>query len=92
MFKFISEEAGATSLEFGVVSALVSIIVIGSFASLGFSLTNKYGEIALSTTSALSSEVAFEEPASEDYYVPVHDSDAHDLGVGGTSHHSAFSF
>jgi pilus assembly protein Flp/PilA len=56
---FLSDESGATAIEYGLIAALVSVAAIGALGSLGNSLgdifgvvSNRLGEAAVNATAA----------------------------------------
>jgi pilus assembly protein Flp/PilA len=44
--QFISDESGATAIEYGLIAALISVVCIGGFTSIGAQLNTKFGEVA----------------------------------------------
>ena len=40
-----SDETGVTAIEYGLIAALVAVIIVGAFATLGPELTRLFGEI-----------------------------------------------
>lgn len=44
--RFAQDESGATAIEYGLIAALISVVIIGAVAALGGSLTNVFGEIS----------------------------------------------
>ena len=49
---FIQDENGATAIEYGLIAALVSIIIIGGLGVLGSALTNAFSSIGNTVSSA----------------------------------------
>lgn len=43
--KFLTEESGATAIEYGLIAALVSVAAIGALRSYGASLANLFGAV-----------------------------------------------
>ncbi|WDR07516.1 Flp family type IVb pilin [Devosia rhodophyticola] len=41
--RFKSDEAGATAIEYGLISALIAVALIASFSLLGNNVTNLFG-------------------------------------------------
>ncbi|HET9160028.1 MAG TPA: Flp family type IVb pilin [Caulobacteraceae bacterium] len=39
--KFVSDEAGATAIEYGLIVALIAVVVITAFTTLGQNLNGK---------------------------------------------------
>jgi len=52
--KFLKDESGATAIEYGLIAALVSVVIIGALQLLGTSLTTTFGTV----TTALSGAAA----------------------------------
>lgn len=47
MFKrFASDESGATAIEYGMIAALIAVVIIGSLKLVGSSLSSKFSAIA----------------------------------------------
>jgi len=50
MSKFISrfakDESGATAIEYGLIAALIALIIIGAVTAIGGNLSTKFGEVA----------------------------------------------
>ncbi|MCQ9146090.1 Flp family type IVb pilin [Ochrobactrum sp. BTU2] len=44
--KFRKNESGATAIEYGLIAALMAVIVIAAFTGLGDALKTKFTEIA----------------------------------------------
>ncbi|CAN7149749.1 Flp family type IVb pilin [Devosia sp. LjRoot3] len=44
--RFAQDESGATAIEYGLIAALISVVIIGAVAALGGSLTSVFGEIS----------------------------------------------
>lgn len=42
--EFLTDDSGATAIEYGLIAALVSIAAIGALGTLGTSLTGIFGE------------------------------------------------
>ena len=45
--QFASDEEGVTAIEYGLIAALVAIVIIGGATALGLSLNNLFGRIAV---------------------------------------------
>lgn len=39
--KFLNDESGATAIEYGLIVALIAVVVITAFTTLGTNLNNK---------------------------------------------------
>ena len=44
--KFISAEDGATAIEYGLIAALIAVVIIGVLGTIGTNLTAKFTAIA----------------------------------------------
>ena len=44
--KFIRDEEGATAIEYGLIAALVSVVIIIALTTLGTNLTNTFSTVA----------------------------------------------
>lgn len=52
--KFVTNEDGATAIEYGLIAALVSVAAIGALTALGNSLNNLFTTVSSSIQSATS--------------------------------------
>jgi pilus assembly protein Flp/PilA len=43
--RFLKDESGATAIEYGLIAALISVAVIGTYRSIGGSLRTTYGSV-----------------------------------------------
>jgi pilus assembly protein Flp/PilA len=43
---FLIEESGATAIEYGLIAALISVVIIGVLATIGTNLTAKFQQVA----------------------------------------------
>ena len=47
MFKhFLTDESGATAIEYGLIAALISVVIIGAVAAIGTNLTGTFNTIS----------------------------------------------
>jgi len=47
MFKrFLKDESGATAIEYGLIAALIAVVIIGAVTTLGGNLTDIFGRIS----------------------------------------------
>ena len=46
--KFMSDESGATAIEYGLIAALIAVVIITGLTSVGTNLNTKLGSIATS--------------------------------------------
>ncbi len=50
LLKFITEEEGATAIEYGLIAALISVAAIGAMKNLGTQLTTLFGAVKSNMT------------------------------------------
>lgn len=46
MLRFFKDESGATAIEYGLIAALISVVIIGVLTSIGTSLDAKFQAVA----------------------------------------------
>lgn len=44
--RFIKDESGATAIEYGLIAALIAVVIIGAVTTLGTNLQAKFNTIA----------------------------------------------
>ncbi len=44
--RFVDDERGATAIEYGLIAALIALVVIGSVGTVGNNLKNKFNNVA----------------------------------------------
>ena len=44
--RFASDESGATAIEYGMIAALIAVVIIGALRTVGTSLTAKFRAIS----------------------------------------------
>jgi pilus assembly protein Flp/PilA len=44
--RFVRDESGATAIEYGLIAALISVVIIGVLTTIGTSLSAKFGSVA----------------------------------------------
>jgi pilus assembly protein Flp/PilA len=44
--RFAKDESGATAIEYGLIAALISVVIIGAVSLVGTNLSNVFGGIA----------------------------------------------
>ena len=44
--RFAKDESGATAIEYGLIAALISVVIIGVLSTIGGQLNTKFGEIS----------------------------------------------
>ena len=52
--RFLTDDSGATAIEYGLIAALVSVAAIGALTALGTNLSNLFNTVSSSVTSASS--------------------------------------
>jgi len=45
--RFAKDESGATAIEYGLIAALISVVIIGVLSTIGTNLTAKFNQIAI---------------------------------------------
>ena len=43
--KFLTDESGATAIEYGLIAALVAVAIVGALSTLGGSLSSMFGKV-----------------------------------------------
>ncbi|CAM3254631.1 MULTISPECIES: Flp family type IVb pilin [Methylobacterium] len=44
--RFASDESGATAIEYGMIAALIAVVIIGALKTVGTSLSAKFSAIS----------------------------------------------
>ena len=44
--RFLKNESGATAIEYGLIAALIAVVVIGAVTAIGNNLSGKFNNIA----------------------------------------------
>jgi len=44
--RFVRDESGATAIEYGLIAALISVVIIGVLTTIGTSLSGKFQSVA----------------------------------------------
>jgi pilus assembly protein Flp/PilA len=44
--RFLRDEGGATAIEYGLIAALISVVIIGVLATIGTNLSAKFNQVA----------------------------------------------
>ncbi len=44
--RFAKDESGATAIEYGLIAALISVVIIGVLSTIGTKLNSKFQEIS----------------------------------------------
>jgi pilus assembly protein Flp/PilA len=50
--RFVRDESGATAIEYGLIAALIAVVIITGVTAVGTSLNTKFNAISTSVTSA----------------------------------------
>ena len=50
--RFIQDESGATAIEYGLIAALIAVVIIGALTLLGDAISAKFETIASKVSSA----------------------------------------
>jgi pilus assembly protein Flp/PilA len=50
--RFIRDESGATAIEYGLIAALIAVVIIGAVSLVGTSLATKFTTISTSVDNA----------------------------------------
>jgi pilus assembly protein Flp/PilA len=50
--RFLKDESGATAIEYGLIAALIAVVLVASLGALGEALDTKFTDIATKITSA----------------------------------------
>ena len=46
MSRFVTEESGATAIEYGLIAGLISVVIITAVTTVGTTLSGKFNTIA----------------------------------------------
>lgn len=55
MLRFLNDENGATAIEYGLIAALIAVVIIGAVSALGTSVSSTFDTISGALSSATSS-------------------------------------
>jgi len=44
--RFVSDESGATAIEYGLLAALIAVVIIGEVKAVGTNLSGKFTDVA----------------------------------------------
>ncbi|MDP2355316.1 MAG: Flp family type IVb pilin [Beijerinckiaceae bacterium] len=44
--RFMSDESGATAIEYGLIASLIAVAIIGAVTTLGTKLTTTFGSVS----------------------------------------------
>ena len=48
--RFVRDESGATAIEYGLIAALIAVVIIGAVTSVGSSLNTTFGSVKTGLT------------------------------------------
>jgi pilus assembly protein Flp/PilA len=46
--RFVSDESGVTAIEYGLIAALIAVVIIGAVSTLGTKLSGTFASVASS--------------------------------------------
>ena len=46
--RFVRDESGATAIEYGLIAALISVVIIGALQATGTNLSTTFGSVSTS--------------------------------------------
>ena len=44
--RFVRDESGATAIEYGLIAALIAVVIIGALQSIGSNLSTKFTSVS----------------------------------------------
>ncbi len=44
--RFVKDESGATAIEYGLIAALIAVVIIGAVTALGTNISTKFNTVA----------------------------------------------
>ena len=50
--RFIADESGATAIEYGLIAALIAVVIIGALSTIGSNLSTTFTRIGTSLTAS----------------------------------------
>ena len=50
--RFIQDEAGATAIEYGLIAALIAVVIITALTAIGTNLSSAFNSVSSSTAAA----------------------------------------
>ena len=48
LFRFVADESGVTAIEYGLIAALIAVVIIGAVSTVGTSLSGTFNSVASS--------------------------------------------
>jgi pilus assembly protein Flp/PilA len=49
---FMTDESGATAIEYGLIAALIAVVIVGAVGAIGTNLNTVFGRVSTSLTPA----------------------------------------
>ena len=46
--RFVRDDSGATAIEYGLIAALIAVVIIGTLTAFGTNLSTKFNSVATS--------------------------------------------
>jgi len=46
LWRFVKDEAGVTAMEYGLIAALIAVVIIGAVQAVGTNLTGTFNTVA----------------------------------------------
>ena len=46
LWRFVKDEAGVTAMEYGLIAALIAVVIIGAVSAVGTNLTGTFNTVA----------------------------------------------
>jgi pilus assembly protein Flp/PilA len=46
--RFVRDDSGATAIEYGLIAALIAVVIIGTLTAIGTNLSTKFNSVATS--------------------------------------------
>ncbi len=46
--RFVKDESGATAIEYGLIAALISVVIVGALTTIGGNLNTKFTSVGTS--------------------------------------------
>ena len=50
--KFVADESGATAIEYGLIAALIAVVIISAVTTLGTTISSKFAAVTTGMTGA----------------------------------------
>lgn len=49
LIRFMHDESGATAIEYGLIAALIAVVIITAVTTLGVNISTQFGTVATAT-------------------------------------------